>query len=160
MVRDNVPRAVEEALRYAGIDGKRLCIELTESALINDPDKTRQLLAALRAMDITVAMDDFGTGFSNLASLQALPIDVLKIDRSFVKDMIGDADKVALIKAVIGLAGALGMRTTAEGIEVCEMAEELGRLGCDYGQGYYFAKPLAPADAYAYWAERNASATT
>ncbi len=68
-------------------------------------------------MDVTVAMDDFGTGFSNLASLQALPIDVLKIDRSFVKDMIGDTDKVALIKAIISLAGALGMKTTAEGIE-------------------------------------------
>ncbi len=115
MVRDNVPRAVEEALRYSGIDGKRLTIELTESALISDPDKTRQLLAALQAMDVTVAMDDFGTGFSNLASLQALPIDVLKIDRSFVMDMIGDADKVALIKAIISLASALGMKTTAEG---------------------------------------------
>jgi c-di-GMP phosphodiesterase Gmr len=159
MVRDNVPRAVEEALRYAGIDGKRLTIELTESALISDPDKTRQLLAALRAMDVTVAMDDFGTGFSNLASLQALPIDVLKIDRSFVKDMIGDKDRVALIRAVIGLAGALGMKTTAEGIEEPEMAEELARLGCDFGQGYYFARPLAQADAYAYWLERSTAAT-
>jgi diguanylate cyclase (GGDEF)-like protein len=159
MVRDNVPRAVEEALRYAGIDGKRLTIELTESALISDPDKTRQLLAALRAMDVTVAMDDFGTGFSNLASLQSLPIDVLKIDRSFVKDMIGDPDKIALVRAVIGLAGALGMKTTAEGIELPEMAQELAHLGCDFGQGYYFARPLAPADAYAYWLERSTSST-
>lgn len=155
MVRDNVPRAVEEALRYAGIDGKRLTIELTESALISDPDKTRQLLAALQAMDVTVAMDDFGTGFSNLASLQALPIDVLKIDRSFVKDMIGNEDKVALIKAIISLAGALGMKTTAEGIEQKAMAEQLARLGCHYGQGYFFAKPLTPAAAYDYWVARS-----
>jgi len=155
MVRDNVPRAVEEALRYSGIDGKRLTIELTESALISDPDKTRQLLAALQAMDVTVAMDDFGTGFSNLASLQALPIDVLKIDRSFVKDMIGDADKIALIKAIVSLAGALGMKTTAEGIEEKEMAEELAHLGCHFGQGYYFSRPMAPADAFSYWLARS-----
>lgn len=159
MVRDNVPRAVEEALRYAGVDGRRLTIELTESALISDPDKTRQLLGALQAMDVTVAMDDFGTGFSNLASLQALPIDVLKIDHSFVNGMIGDADKIALIRAIISLAGALGMRTTAEGIEQGEMAVELARLGCDFGQGYYFARPLRAEDAYAYWLERNAAAT-
>ncbi len=155
MVRDNVPRAVEEALRYSGIDGKRLSIELTESALISDPDKTRQLLAALQAMDVTVAMDDFGTGFSNLASLQALPIDVLKIDRSFVKDMIGDTDKIALIKAIISLAGALGMKTTAEGIEEKAMAVELAKLGCHFGQGYFFARPLTPAKAYDYWVERS-----
>ena len=155
MVRDNVPRAVEEALRYSGIDGKRLTIELTESALISDPDKTRQLLAALQAMDVTVAMDDFGTGFSNLASLQALPIDVLKIDRSFVKDMIGNTDKVALIKAIISLASALGMKTTAEGIEEKAMAVQLANLGCHFGQGYFFAKPLAPAEAYDYWVARS-----
>lgn len=155
MVRDNVPGAVEEALRYAGIDGNRLSIELTESALITDPDKTRQLLGALQAMNVTVAMDDFGTGFSNLASLQSLPIDVLKIDRSFVVDMIADEDKIAIIRAIISLAGALGMETTAEGIETPEQAEALAQLGCDYGQGYHFAHPLPPLDAYRYWMARS-----
>ncbi|OJY70102.1 MAG: GGDEF-domain containing protein [Sphingobium sp. 66-54] len=155
MVRDNVPRAVEEALRYAGIDGNRVSIELTESALISDPDKTRQLLGALQAMDVTVAMDDFGTGFSNLASLQSLPIDVLKIDRSFVVDMIGDEDKVAIIRAIVSLAGALGMETTAEGIETREQAAALAQLGCTYGQGYHFARPLPPLDAYRYWVARS-----
>jgi diguanylate cyclase (GGDEF)-like protein len=155
MARDNVPRAVEEALRYAGIDGSRLTIELTESALIADPDKTRQLLGALQAMNVTVAMDDFGTGFSNLASLQSLPIDVLKIDRSFVTDMIGDEDKIALIRAIVSLAGALGMQTTAEGIEKREMADALAKLGCHYGQGYFFARPLPPLEAYRYWADRS-----
>jgi len=155
MVRDNVPRAVEEALRYAAVDGKRLVIELTESALITDPDKTRQLLAALKAMDVTVAMDDFGTGFSNISSLQSLPIDLLKIDRSFVTDMIGDDNKIALVRAIISLAGALGMRTTAEGIETRAMADELRALGCDFGQGYYFAKPLPSLEAYRYWADRS-----
>jgi len=160
MVRDNVPRAVEEALRYAGIDGARISIELTESALITDPDKTRQLLAALRAMNVTVAMDDFGTGFSNLASLQSLPIDLLKIDRSFVSDMTEDEDKVAIIRAMISLAGALGMQTTAEGIERPETAQALAALGCDYGQGYHFAWPLPAIEAFRYWAERSAAATS
>lgn len=155
MVRDNVPRAVEEALRYAGIDGNRVSIELTESALISDPDKTRQLLGALQAMNVTVAMDDFGTGFSNLASLQSLPIDVLKIDRSFVVDMIGDEDKIAIIRAIVSLAGALGMETTAEGIETREQATALAQLGCTYGQGYHFARPLPPLDAYRYWVSRS-----
>lgn len=155
MVRDNVPRAVEEALRYAGIDGSRLVIELTESALISDPDKTRQLLAALREMNVQVAMDDFGTGFSNISGLQSLPIDLLKIDRSFVTGMIGDESKIALVRAIITLAGALGMRTTAEGIERREMIDELAKLGCDYGQGFYFAKPLPSLEAYRYWADRS-----
>lgn len=159
MVRDNVPRAVEEALRYAGVDGNRLIIELTESALIADPDKTRQLLGALQAMDVTVAMDDFGTGFSNLASLQSLPIDLLKIDRSFVTDMIGDADKIAIVRAIVSLAGALGMETTAEGIETPDMADALRKLGCHYGQGYHFARPLPPQEAYSYWLERSVDST-
>ncbi|MCW2348691.1 putative bifunctional diguanylate cyclase/phosphodiesterase [Sphingobium sp. B12D2B] len=159
MVRDNVPRAVEEALRYAGIAGNRLIIELTESALIADPDKTRQLLGALQAMDVTVAMDDFGTGFSNLASLQSLPIDVLKIDRSFVTDMIGDADKIAIVRAIVSLAGALGMETTAEGIETPDMADALRKLGCHFGQGYHFARPLPPQEAFHYWLERSAAPT-
>ena len=160
MARDDVPRAVEEALRIAGISGKRMTIELTESALISDPDKTRQLLGALQAMDVTVAMDDFGTGFSNLASLQSLPIDVLKIDRSFVTDMIGDPDKIAIVRAIISLAGALGMQTTAEGIETEEMAVALAKLGSDYGQGSDYARPLAPDEAYAFWASRNAASTS
>ena len=159
MVRDNVPRAVEEALRYSGVDGNRFTIELTESALIADPDKTRQLLGALQAMQVTVAMDDFGTGFSNLASLQSLPIDLLKIDRSFVTDMTDDADKVAIVRAIVSLAGALGMETTAEGIETPEMADALREIGCHYGQGYYFARPLPADEAYRYWLDRSAEPT-
>lgn len=160
MTRDDVPRAVAEALRLAGIDGQRLTIEITESALVADPAKTRQLLAALRAMDVTIAMDDFGTGFSNMASLQSLPIDLLKIDQSFVTDMMIDEDKTAIIHAIISLAGALGMQTTAEGIEQPEMVAALAALGCDYGQGYYFARPMPADEAYAYWLERSADVTS
>jgi len=155
IARDDVPRAVAEALHDAGIDGSRFAIELTESALIGDPDKARQLLGALQAMNVTVSMDDFGTGFSNLASLQSLPIDILKIDRSFVADMLGDEDKIAIIRAIVSLAGALGMETTAEGIEKRELADALARLGCDYGQGFHFARPLPAGQAYRYWFARS-----
>ena len=91
-------------------------------------------------------MDDFGTGYSNLAYLQKLPIDILKIDRSFVTGMLADRDKVAIVRAILSLAQALGMKTTAEGIETLELAQTLAALGCTYGQGYAYARPLE-ADA-------------
>ncbi len=87
-------------------------------------------------------MDDFGTGYSSLAYLQRLPIDVLKIDKSFVSGMIIDPDAVSIVRAVLSLADALGMSTTAEGIETVELATTLATLGCAHGQGYYFARPL------------------
>jgi len=96
-------------------------------------------------------MDDFGTGYSSLAYLQRLPIDVLKIDKSFVSGMMVDPDAVAIVRAVLSLAEALGMSTTAEGIETVELATTLATLGCASGQGFYFAKPLEDQTALAYW---------
>ena len=106
-------------------------------------------MKALKDQGATLAMDDFGTGYSNLAYLQQLPIDVLKIDRSFVTGMLADRDKIAIVRAILSLAQALGMKTTAEGIETNELAQTLAGLGCTYGQGYLFARPLKAADAYA-----------
>ena len=102
-----------------------------------------------------VAMDDFGTGYSSLAYLQRLPIDVLKIDRSFVSGMMVDPDSVAIVRAVLSLADALGMSTTAEGIETVELATTLATLGCASGQGFYFAKPLEADAALEYWKSRK-----
>lgn len=154
MARDDVPTIVEEALRFGRISGKRLTIELTESAIVADPDKARQVLNALKAQDLSIAMDDFGTGFSNLASLQSLPIDVLKIDRSFVSGMLEDKDKNAIVRAILSLADSLGLRVTAEGIETFELARALERLGCWQGQGYHFAPAMPAQDAYDYWRAR------
>ncbi|WP_336959750.1 bifunctional diguanylate cyclase/phosphodiesterase [Sphingobium aquiterrae] len=154
MARDDVPSVLEEALRYSGIDGKRLTMELTESAIIADPDKARQVLSALKAMDASIAMDDFGTGYSNLASLQSLPIDVLKIDRSLVTGMLRDRDKTAIVKAILSLAESLGLRVTAEGIETRELADGLDRMGCWQGQGYYYSVPMMAAAAFDYWRAR------
>jgi EAL domain-containing protein (putative c-di-GMP-specific phosphodiesterase class I) len=128
------------------LPGERFTLELTESAIVGDPDGVAGTIHALKALGTTLAMDDFGTGYSNLAYLQKLPIDILKIDRSFVTGMLADRDKVAIVRAILSLAQALGMKTTAEGIETLELAQTLAALGCTYGQGYAYARPLE-ADA-------------
>ena len=91
-------------------------------------------------------MDDFGTGYTSLALLQTLPIDILKIDRASSRDMLKDSDNHAIVRAILSLAAALGMETTAEGIESAALAEALRGLGCTYGQGFHYAEPM-PADA-------------
>ncbi|UAK22984.1 putative bifunctional diguanylate cyclase/phosphodiesterase [Sphingomonas nostoxanthinifaciens] len=146
LARDSLTDAVASAIDAAGIGGDRLTLELTESSIVDDPDGANRVLSALHEQGCRVAMDDFGTGFSSLASLQKLPIDILKIDRSFVADMRTNRDSVAIIRAVLGLAQALAMSTIAEGIEDAETARTLAMLGCTTGQGYHFARPLA-ADA-------------
>jgi diguanylate cyclase (GGDEF)-like protein len=158
LMRDNVVSAVAEALNEAGIGGNRLTLEITESAFVTDPDGAIRTLNALKALDANLAMDDFGTGYSNLAYLQKLPIDVLKIDRSFVSGLMEDKDKRAIVKTVLSLAHALGMQTTAEGIETIEISSVLKQLGCSFGQGYYFARPLTQSDAYNYLLADNAPA--
>ena len=154
--RDEIAPVVEEALARHGIEGHRLKLELTESALVSEPERIEQALQALRALGVTIAMDDFGTGYSNLAYLQRLPIDLLKIDRSLVTAMLGDRDKVSIIRAILGLAKALGMATVAEGIETPELAQALAALGCTYGQGYTFSRPVDADAAYALLVGRNA----
>jgi diguanylate cyclase (GGDEF)-like protein len=158
VARDDVAGIVSGALRSSGLSGNRLTLELTESSIVQDPARATRVFDALKALDCTVAMDDFGTGYSSLAYLQRLPIDVLKIDKSFVSGMMIDPDAVAIVRAVLGLADALGMSTTAEGIETVELATTLAALGCAHGQGYYFAKPLAARDALEYWKSRRRKA--
>jgi diguanylate cyclase (GGDEF)-like protein len=147
---DDVVFSVEQAMRINGLSGSRLTLELTESAIVSDPDRAKKVMEALKGLDTHLAMDDFGTGYSNLEYLQKLPIDILKIDRSFVTPMLQDRDRVAIVRAVLSLASALGMETTAEGIETKELSSTLAALGCSTGQGYYYAKPLCADDAYAF----------
>ncbi|HKT78556.1 MAG TPA: EAL domain-containing protein [Sphingobium sp.] len=154
MARDDVASMFEESLRYSGISGNRLTAELTESAIIADPDKARKLLVALKDLRMPIAMDDFGTGYSNLASLHSLPIDILKIDRSFVSTMLDDKDKVAIVRTILSLADSLNLHVTAEGIETQELAHALQVMGCGQGQGYYFARPMPETEAFDYWRAR------
>ncbi|HWW55476.1 MAG TPA: EAL domain-containing protein [Sphingopyxis sp.] len=151
LVRDDIAAVVRQALDSQKIGGERLMIELTESAIIGDPDLALSVLSELKALDARIAMDDFGTGYSNLAYLQRLPIDVLKIDRSFVEHMVDDRDKVAIVRTIQSLAEVLGMRTTAEGVETADQARLLSALGCDFGQGFLFARPMDGAAALDYW---------
>jgi len=156
LARDDVGAVAAAALARTGVAGSRLTLELTESAIVHDPARATRALGALKGLDATIAMDDFGTGYSSLAYLQKLPIDMLKIDRSFVTGMLADRDKVAIVRAVLSLADALGMTTTAEGVETVELAQTLAALGCTYGQGHYFAAPLGAEDALAYLSARSA----
>jgi EAL domain-containing protein (putative c-di-GMP-specific phosphodiesterase class I) len=155
VARDDVPAMVESALKSSGLDGNRLTLELTESSIVQNPTRATRVFDALKALDATVAMDDFGTGYSSLAYLQRLPIDVLKIDKSFVSGMMVDPDAVAIVRAILSLAEALGMSTTAEGIETVELATTLATLGCASGQGFYFAEPLEAKAALEFWKSRN-----
>ena len=157
VARDDVPGLVASTLKSSGLSGQRLALELTESSIVQDPARATRVFDALKALDTTVAMDDFGTGYSSLAYLQRLPIDVLKIDKSFVCGMMVDPDAVAIVRAVLSLAEALGMSTTAEGIETVELATTLATLGCASGQGFYFAKPLEQEAAIQYWKSRRRS---
>jgi EAL domain-containing protein (putative c-di-GMP-specific phosphodiesterase class I) len=159
VARDNIADVVADALKSSGLAGNRLTLELTESSIVQDPGRAMRVFEALKALDATVAMDDFGTGYSSLAYLQRLPIDVLKIDQSFVTGMLGDRDKVAIVRAVLSLAQALGLRTTAEGVETPELSQTLTALGCTFAQGYYYAAPLQAQAANAYWSRSNSAAT-
>lgn len=155
VARDDIAAVVSSALKSSGLTGDRLTLELTESSIVQDPARATRVFDALKSLEATVAMDDFGTGYSSLAYLQRLPIDVLKIDRSFVTGMMVDPDSVAIVRAVLSLADALGMSTTAEGIETVELATTLATLGCASGQGFYFARPLEAEAALDYWKSRK-----
>ena len=159
VARDDVPGIVTDALAATGIEADRLVLELTESAIVADPERAMLAMEAVRAIGATIALDDFGTGYSNLGYLQRLPIDMLKIDQSFVTGMLGDRDKVSIVRAVLSLADALGIKTTAEGVETLELSQTLAALGCTRAQGYFYAPPLDAEAAFEFWSRSNSAAT-
>jgi len=131
-------------LHETGLDPHRLQVEITERTALTERDRTGRTLHRLRDRGIRVAIDDFGTGYSSLSYLRDFPIDVLKLDKSFV-DGIGAVESgAAIVEAVITMGHALGMRITAEGVERAEQVSELRTLGCDAAQGFHFARPLGP----------------
>ncbi len=135
---------VAAALAGSGLDPACLVLELTESVLMEDPDRAAATLNELKALGVRLAIDDFGTGYSSLAYLQRFPIDILKIDRSFVARIGGRPEDAALAHAIIKLGQTLHLDVIAEGIETDDQLNELRNLGCEYGQGYLIARPLAP----------------
>ena len=132
---------VLRVLRETGLDPSALRIEITESVLLDDSAVTGEIFLELKRIGVELAIDDFGTGYSSLSYLRQLPADVLKIDRSFVSDVDHDEREASIVRAVVRVAEALGMRVVAEGIEREEQARFLAGIGCESGQGYYFARP-------------------
>ncbi len=135
---------IAAAIREAGLDATLLKFEITETTVMRDPAKAAELLQALKDLGVRISVDDFGTGYSSLAYLKRFPIDVLKIDRGFVRDLPGDSEDLALCGAIIDLAHALDLEVVAEGIETLEQAQVLARRGCRFAQGYLFGRPAAP----------------
>ncbi len=138
---------VADVLVATGIDPWQLCLEVTESLAMDDIDLTSQILTKLHTLGVRVAIDDFGTGHSSLGYLARFPIDEVKIDQGFVRNIEHDPVKAAIVSAVVALSKAIGSTTVVEGVETLAQVEELTNLGCDVAQGYYFARPV-PAAAF------------
>ena len=137
---------VAETLQTKDIAPSRIKLEITERMLIDDPEGAVKTLNRCKETGLTVALDDFGTGYSSLSYLHKFPIDTMKIDRSFVVNMLNDPASMTLVKAIIALAKGLGMNVVAEGVEVQGESDALKALGCDMIQGYLYARPMAEND--------------
>jgi diguanylate cyclase (GGDEF)-like protein/PAS domain S-box-containing protein len=144
--RDDFAEAVLNSIAGLGSNPRRLELEVTESTLMADPRHSSVSLAKLRAAGVSIAIDDFGTGHSSLRLLAGLPIDVLKIDRSFVRDLVTNRNHRLIVQTTIHLAASLGMKTVAEGVETPEQLDLLKALGCDAAQGYLVSRPVTAAD--------------
>jgi diguanylate cyclase (GGDEF)-like protein/PAS domain S-box-containing protein len=143
--RPEIVEEVREALTSSGLEPTRLVLEVTESMMIEDLDLALSRLGALRELGVHVAVDDFGTGYSSLNYIRRLPVDILKIDKSFIDAIADDAEQEKLTGAILHLARALGLQCVAEGIEQPSQLARLIELGCDYGQGFLLAKPMDAA---------------
>jgi EAL domain-containing protein (putative c-di-GMP-specific phosphodiesterase class I) len=140
---------VSQAIQRHGIQAGDLELEITESVVMKDPEVAIQKLQALRNLGVSLAIDDFGTGYSSLAYLKLLPVDLLKIDRSFVKDIETDKNDAAICASILALAHSLGLKVVAEGVETTAQRDFLHAHHCDYLQGYLFAKPEPGAQCLA-----------
>ncbi|CAK0747870.1 diguanylate cyclase [Gammaproteobacteria bacterium] len=147
------PATLAEAIQRHGIDASHLMIELTEGVLLSDVRRAQQWLGALREQGFIIYLDDFGTGYSSLSYLKRFPVNTIKVDKSFVRDMGDDTDDYALVEAIVVMARTLGMRVVAEGVENKEQLELLRRMQCRYAQGFFFSRPV-PINEFDSAAER------
>ena len=155
--RAGLLRAVSLALDESGVEPTSLVLEVTESALMDDAEAALRVLTELKTLGVQIAIDDFGTGYSSLVYLKRFPVDLIKIDRSFVAGLGRDREDAAIVRSVIDLAHALGIATVAEGIETRRHLAMLQDLGCAYGQGYLWSPPV-PADQAVLWTREGAQA--
>ena len=140
---------VDQALQGSGLPAAAVVLEVTESVIMGDVDSALARLNALKALGLRLAVDDFGTGYSSLSYLRDFPMDIIKVDKSFVDRIAVDPEGEAMVRGVIDLSGALGLTTIAEGVETTDQLELLLHLGCDSAQGHLFASPM-PAEKFAY----------
>jgi EAL domain-containing protein (putative c-di-GMP-specific phosphodiesterase class I) len=143
---ENLVATISESLQQSGLDAHRLTLEVTETVIMNDVPRSIQVLTALRKLGVKIAIDDFGTGYSSLGALRYLPVDTLKIDRSFVKDLARDKASADLTRRTLQLAADFRLHTVAEGVEEVEQLEILREFGCEAVQGFLFAKPQPVAE--------------
>jgi len=143
---DDIVEFVEECLVLNGVPGARVCIEITEYTVLDKPEKTAKILLGFQALGVEVALDDFGTGFASMTELKNLPVNVLKLDLSFVQGITHDIYDRAIVESIIRLGSALSLKVVAEGIETKEIADKLVDLGCQRGQGYLISRPVPPQD--------------
>ena len=144
--QDDLTHLIQKVLERSGIDPSSVKLEITESEMMKNPEAAIKVLDEIKAQKIDTCLDDFGTGYSSLSHLQQLAIRFLKIDQSFVRRLGTEDDALAIVKTIITLAHQLGRQVIAEGVETAEHLAILRSLGCEYGQGYFFAKPLAPEE--------------
>jgi len=142
----DLPEVIARELRKRGVPPSSIQLEITESLVIRDIEKATSVLREISESGITIAIDDFGTGYSSLSMLKRLPIDILKIDQSFVRDLGKNASDTAIVAAIVNMARALALRVVAEGVETEEQLSVLHDLGCDEHQGYFYSKPLPASD--------------
>jgi diguanylate cyclase (GGDEF)-like protein len=153
-----LPDKLDALLLRHGATASRLCLEITESAIMDDPERAEATLQRLAERGFKLSIDDFGTGYSSLAYLKRLPVHELKIDKSFVMAMERDASDAKIVRSTVDLAHALGLSVVAEGVESASILAQLRTLGCDDAQGYHFSKPLA-FDAFGAWVAKHAEKT-
>lgn len=141
-----LPQDVHDALRDSGLPAGCLTLEVTESMLMEDVEGAIDILSGLRELGVNLSLDDFGTGYSSFSYLRQIPVNEIKIDRSFVSGISREPSSTALARSIVGLADTLGLEVVAEGIEGFVQRDELIRLGCRLGQGYYFSAPQPPEE--------------
>jgi predicted signal transduction protein with EAL and GGDEF domain len=150
LIQPDLLEHVVQVLRETGLDPGSLGVEFTESVAMQDAARTALVLGELKALGVHTSIDDFGTGYSSLSHLRRLPLDILKLDRSFVSEMLNNNENREIVHTIISLAHILGMHIVAEGVETVEQANQLRSLGCKYAQGYFFSKPMNQAGAEAF----------
>lgn len=158
--REGLITMVSEELNSSGLSPERLELEVTESMLIRNPELSRTVLSELRTLGVKFAIDDFGTGYSSLAYLKLLPLDHLKIDQSFVRDIGKDANDEAIVLAIIAMSKSLGLESVAEGVEEAHQARFLQQAGSDLAQGYLYSRPLPADEIFSHWIRTENTETT